>query len=243
MRIAHLTLVTRVGLTAGIIAVVASCSTAPPPLATELPTGSPRHVVSERDRPCTVAVVGDSLAVGITLLARPTQLFAERGCTLLMTDAVMGRKVAAGADVVETWQRLGVLPEVLVVMLGTNDCDGPSMRRGVQRILTAAGPDRPIVWQNTFRDGCDAAVNEALLDLRAEEMASTGTCRLWVIDHHAEVLREPTLVYDGLHLTDDAYRQRARDLVELIAPRAVATPCDQTVTPPPTDSAPDTSRI
>lgn len=225
----------RFGLVAVLAAALAACSTSPPPTAAAFP-GSPRQVVEARERSCSVGIVGDSLAVGIALFGEPTRLLAERGCTLTMSDTRMGRTVAEGAAVVETWQRLDLLPEVLVVVLGTNDCDGASMVSGVERILAAVGPDRPVVWQNTFRAGCDVAVNQALADVRAGEMATTGVCRLWVFDHHGAVTRRPALVHDGLHLATDEYLQRTRDLVELIAPSTVATPCERDA--PPTDDEP-----
>ena len=50
---------------------------------------------------------------------------AERGCTLTFTSAAKSRFTEDGVQTVENIARLGFLPEVLVVALGTNDSADP----------------------------------------------------------------------------------------------------------------------
>lgn len=167
---------------------------------------------------CQVGVVGDSLTVGARDLGGLQARFEQADCTVAIIDARTNRPTREGADIVERWADVGVLPRILVVALGTNDCNGPSFSTQVDRILAAAGPRRPVVWVNTWRDGCDAAIN-AVLDRERTELADARDDggNLWILDHHGWVDSNPAVLSrDGVHLTGTGYRSHAARIVTMV---------------------------
>jgi hypothetical protein len=181
------------------------------------PQGTPKQRTDAAGVACTVGIVGDSLSVGVDRFGDPTTKFRQRGCTLRQIDPKGGRTVGEGAAIVEHWAATGQLPEILIVLLGTNNCDYASMADGVRRILTAAGPDRPVVWQNTYRAGCDGPVNQALMDAQAAELRRPNGGRLWIVDHNTRVRNNPRLVSDGIHMGPDGYREGTTILADAVS--------------------------
>lgn len=156
---------------------------------------------------CQVGVVGDSLIVGARDYGNLAGRLAARGCGVTAIDATVGRPAAAGADVVERWARQGRMPRIVVVALGTNDCNTAAFTRAAQRITAAAG-GRPVVWVNTYRAGCDRHINPVISSLGGA----------WVLDHHSWVAaNRGVLSRDGVHLTAAGYRQHAERIATKVA--------------------------
>lgn len=176
------------------------------------PTDTP---ISRAGGSCSVGVVGDSLTVGARDLGGLAARVSARGCTLVALDARKSRPTAEGASIVEGWASRGALPSILVVALGTNDCSTAAFVPAMNRILAAAGPDRPVVWVNSFRRGCDGAVNGPLLatQLRLGERPDKGN--LWIVDNCSWLTARPGLLArDGVHLRDGGgYSQLADRIV------------------------------
>jgi hypothetical protein len=87
----------------------------------------------------------------------------------------------------------------------------------VRRILDAVGPDRAVVWQNTYRSGCDGPVNQALADQQSADLARPHGGRLWVIDHRSIVAANPRLVSDGIHMGPQGYRDSAVRIADAVS--------------------------
>lgn len=168
------------------------------------------------DPACQVGVVGDSLIVGARDTGGLVSKFAARGCAVTAVDAQVSRHTSAGAEVVEGWAAHGVLPRILVVALGTNDCSGPGFETQLRRILTAAGPDRPIVWVNTWRPGCDVAVNGVIGRVQFE-MADHGVgSNMWILDHWGFIEANRGLLSRGVHLNAAGYQAHADRIVQAV---------------------------
>ena len=114
-------------------------------------------------------------------------------------------------DIVERWKRESTIPPILVVGLGTNDCSASVFERHVRRILSAAG-DRPVVWVNTWRSGCDLAVNDVLLGIQKDELnARADGGNLWIVDHWSWVnSNRGVLSTDRIHLNRPGYKALRR---------------------------------
>lgn len=169
------------------------------------------------DPACQVGVIGDSLTVGARDLGGLVGRFGSVGCAVVNVDARVGRPAAEGASIAEAWAAWGVMPRVLVVAVGTNDCSRGPMASAVRRVLDAAGPDRPVVWVNTWRRGCDGPVNGALLDAQAALGARPDSGNLWIVDHWSAVRADPGLLArDGVHLSAAGYRAHADRIVRAV---------------------------
>ena len=166
----------------------------------------PSPTIADRAGGCTVGIVGDSLAVGS--MPYWDEAFASRGCELSFVNARGGRPTLEGVEVIEQLARLGWLPKVLVVALGTNDPIDPRLFGPlVQRVMSAAG-DRPVVWVNIDKPFVEHTLNWAL------RLAGELDDDLFVYDWNGVADRFPQLrVADRIHLTEGGYRLRA----ELIA--------------------------
>lgn len=197
-------------LSVGVLAfVLAGCLPAP--------QGTPKQRIDATGRRCTVGLVGDSLGEGINQVGGLAVSLARRGCALIQVDVRRNRNVAQGAEIVERWAGTGQLPEVLIVILGTNDCSYAAMNAGVRRILDAAGPDRPIVWQNVYRGGCDEPVNRALDDARNALLARPDGGNVWIVNHSDRVSANRSLVTDGVHMRAAGYRDDATILADTVS--------------------------
>jgi hypothetical protein len=168
---------------------------------------------------CEVGVIGDSLVVGARDHGHLVAKLQQRGCTVRAVDARVGRSTSAGADVAEHWRRVGAMPAILIVGLGTNDCVPSVFERHMRRIYAAAGPHRPIVWVNTWRPGCDLRINHVLDRFQNSELnARPDLGNVWILDHWAWIDRRRHLLWtDGIHLTKEAgYPAHADRLVGAI---------------------------
>lgn len=169
------------------------------------------------DGACEVGIVGDSLVVGARDIGRLTQVLASRGCAVTAVDARTGRSTAEGANVVDAWAALGALPRVLVVGLGTNDCNAAAFEAQVRRILARVGPDRPVVWVNSWRPGCDTALNDVLFAVQAELGARSDGGNLWILNHWQWIYENPGLLArDRVHLNADGYRAHAQRIADKV---------------------------
>jgi hypothetical protein len=180
------------------------------------PTDSAKGRLAAKGQPCTVDLVGDSLSLGAHKYGGITEKFAAAGCELRNVDTVGGRRPEQGADVVERWAREQRLSSALVVVLGTNDCwNEAGMIRAMHRIHAAAGPDRPIVWVNSWRQGaCDYVVNRVLENSLVEQhFARPDNGRMWIVDHWAWMAQNPGRAGDGIHLAPASYGEYADRIV------------------------------
>lgn len=133
---------------------------------------------------CDVGVIGDSLTVGARDYGNLIGKLKARGCSVRAVDARVGRPTSEGANIAEHWKRVGAMPRILVVALGTNDCQAANFERHVRRIYNAAGPHRPIIWVNTWRPGCDLRINAVIDRIQNNELnkrADKGN--MWILDH------------------------------------------------------------
>ncbi len=165
-----------------------------------------------------MGVVGDSLTVGARDSGGLAERFAARGCAVTEIDALVSRPTAEGAAIVESWAAADSLPGILVVALGTNECSAASFTASARRILAAAGPERPVVWVNTWRPGCDTAVNDSLFALQNElDAARTDGGNLWILNHWSWIYdnRWP-LATDGVHLNPIGYAAHADRIVAAV---------------------------
>jgi lysophospholipase L1-like esterase len=168
-------------------------------------------VVRNRDEPATAAsqgtvtLVGDSLNVGV----EPYLAKAMPGWRLVINDRV-GRSTPEGIAEIEAGRP--VLSSHVVVSLGTNDPPGAvtAFRTEVARLLDLVGANRCVVWATIWRDG---APNDAFNTvLRA---AVEVNRRLRLVEWAEMVRAHPHwLAPDGLHGTEEGYRERARAIAE-----------------------------
>ena len=192
--------------TAVIAVATALCLTAtacdPPP--NPSPGGSARS--------CTVGVVGDSLTVGSGPFWR--EAFESRGCRLSFVNARGGRFTSEGVEVIRNLARVGWLPDVLVVALGTNDQIDPRyFAPQVQEVMRLAG-DRPVVWVNIDKPWVEVTLNLAL------KLGKILYPNLWVYDWNKFADRFPQIrLPDKIHLTEGGYRLRAALIARYVAGR------------------------
>ncbi len=172
----------------------------------------PSPTPASTGRSCTVGVVGDSLAVG----SAPywAEAFNSRGCALSFVNARGGRPTSEGVAVIENLARLGWLPDVLVVALGTNDSVDPrTFAPKVQHVMSIVG-DRPVVWVNI-----DKPIVEYTLNLTLN-LAKMVYKNLWVYDWNSFADEFPQIrLEDKIHLTDGGYHLRAALIARYVTGR------------------------
>ncbi len=178
------------------------------------PAGTPRS----RVRACQVGVIGDSLTVGANQSGL-REAFSRRGCTLAFSNARSGRPTSEGATLAENIARVGWMPQILVVALGTNDWDPVVFERHARRILAAAG-NRPVVWVNTYKGNNLAnsqSINNVLVRLQIERSGLAGGGNLWVWDHYGFVAaNRGVLAGDRVHLSGGGYRVHAANIAAAV---------------------------
>lgn len=166
----------------------------------------------------TVTLVGDSLNVGI----EPYVPDALPGWKIVTNDQV-GRVTPQGIDELEAGRP--ALSNYVVVSLGTNDPPAAvtAFRRDVRRFLELVGPNRCVAWATIWRDGKpNEEFNGVLRD------AARANRRVRLIEWAEMVERSPDLLAaDGLHGSEDGYRERAREVAAAVKSCAPA----QSVTP------------
>jgi hypothetical protein len=145
-------------------------------------------------------LLGDSLNVGI----EPW-----------LPDALPGWTIVSASRVgMATYEGVGVLARTddrqtshVIVSLGTNDSpDGVAgFRTEVRRVLQAIGPGRCVVWATVWRGEANPAFDAVLRD------AGAARSRIRIVDWSEMVTEHPDwLAPDGVHATDEGYRERAR---------------------------------
>jgi hypothetical protein len=149
-------------------------------------------------------VNGDSLAVG----TRPYIPPALRGWKVTQSTAV-SRHAHQGADVMRSYGRR--LPRVIHVSLGTNDDPNQlaGFRAAIEDVMEVAGERRCVVWANIVRPPVDGTGYEGYN--RALARADRARDNLRVVNWARMVSRHPEwLADDGVHVSSDGYRARAR---------------------------------
>ncbi len=116
----------------------------------------------------------------------------------------------------EAWAAHGMLPRILVVALGTNDCSGPGFEVQLRRILKAAGPTRPIVWVNTWRPGCDVAINGVIGSVQFHMADHGAGSNLWILDFWGFIQANRAMLSSGVHLNGAGYRSHADRIVSAV---------------------------
>ena len=148
-------------------------------------------------------MVGDSIT--FMSLEPLHAMFAAEGFTEVTVDAVPGRPIAEGVDIVELVVASGPAPDVWVVALGTNDLyystDVTAYRALVDSLLMQIPESAPVVWVDTFirdRIAESRAFNEAL----AEALDERGDAQIARWFARCESEGELLLASDGVHPTD-----------------------------------------
>ncbi len=170
-----------------------------------------------------VAIIGDSLTVGVTSPAFVAETLQSRllaqGRPVTLVSARVGRPLREGIEVVEARRAEVGAADVVLVALGTNDLWGSvasSDERAAAAIaelrdaVRAVDPTTVVVWVDVAAmpvPGRAATFNRALattaaLDDRFE------VCR-W---SEGALARPATFASDGIHLTGEGYRHR-RDVM------------------------------
>jgi lysophospholipase L1-like esterase len=181
--------------------------------------------------PAQVALLGDSLTVGVDEIGRVAVRLSSVGYGLAWVDAEVGRTTRQAVAALRTRRRS--MPKVIVIGLGTNDVvDKLPLNRFAAQIddmMAIAGSGRSVIWLNVHlgRSNAEARSTRALNDelLRA----AVRHPNLRVADWDALVSHFPKLVDpDGVHLTTRGYELRARYTAsvvdELLGPRGVVRP-------------------
>ncbi len=154
-----------------------------------------------------VLVVGDSLAVGL----RP--YLAQQLGTDVAWDAKSGRTTPQGLVALRAALKV-VEPTTVVVSLGTNDGSDPArFQSRIDRVLTAIGPKRCVVWANIYRParkGPYAALNTVL----SAEAARVS--RLHLVDWLSAVKGRDVTLPDGLHPNTTGFEYRSRLIADAV---------------------------
>jgi lysophospholipase L1-like esterase len=155
-------------------------------------------------------VNGDSLAVG----TKPYLTRELRGWRVTQSTEV-SRHAAEGAAVMRAYG--ASLPPVVHVSLGTNDDPRQvsSFRAAIREVMRVAGPERCVVWTNIVRPAVKGrgygGYNRAL----AQESRARDNLR--IVDWAALVRRHRGwLSGDGVHVTAEGYRGRARAVARTV---------------------------
>jgi lysophospholipase L1-like esterase len=147
--------------------------------------------------------LGDSLSVGTApyLAARLPEYRIDRiydvGLHAYDAAMIVGRRQAS-------------LPSVVVISAGTNDDPRIvfTFARAVSRVLSAAGPDRCVVWPTIARPAAVGAAYDGLNRALARNAARAPN--LVLVDWVGMVRRHPRwLADDGVHVSVAGYRARA----------------------------------
>ncbi len=124
-----------------------------------------RTLTFQELRRCEVAVLGDSLTVGVKPYLESTM--ERRNCELVWVDALSGRRTGEGIEVLRERISDGDLPSVLIVGLGTNDryqLDQFSDR--VDEVVELAN-GRHVIWIETAHLPIRARLNAILAERAA----------------------------------------------------------------------------
>lgn len=156
-------------------------------------------------------VNGDSLAVG----TKPYFPGALPGWSI-RTSATISRHAYEGASILRA--QGSSLARVIFVSLGTNDDprNTGSFRRSVRSIMSAAGPERCVVWSTIVRPavaGKSYRAYNRILKAQAKRRPNLRVFR-WraLLSKHPDWLGP-----DGVHVDAVGYETRARAIAKKIA--------------------------
>jgi lysophospholipase L1-like esterase len=125
----------------------------------------------------------------------------------LDVDAVVGRQVATGVDVLRERAAAGQLPDTVIVDLGTN---GPMTSDQFDDIMSILGPARRVVFVNIRAPRPWEGLTNAVLADGASHHPNVQ-----LVDWHSATEGHPELLWDdGIHLTPAG----AEAYAELVAP-------------------------
>ena len=147
-----------------------------------------------------VYAIGDSVLLG----ARPCLKD-----TIVASNAHENRTIYEGADLVERKAADGSLPPRVVVALGTN---GPFGFKPLDRLMTAAGPDRSVYWVTTELPDVPQYGYEEQVNQKLRAMPGRWP-NAHVIDWNASVAAD-TLYPDGIHLNPQGCQYYANLVLE-----------------------------
>jgi GDSL-like Lipase/Acylhydrolase family len=213
-----------------VVLAISACSVGARPTLGATTTVAPRTVPRPKSKPTVVggagaaavstgaidvAVVGDSLTVGIQdTLPRDAR---DRGFTVQI-DAKKGREIPEGVKVIE---KLVPGKDMVVIALGTNDARGSLDAKAasllIEQALDAVGTTLPVLWVNVYRDPKTEAGRAAQRFNAALEAERATHPNLTVADW-ATAMNGNTKIMssDGIHLSDDGYKQRSTWVAEQI---------------------------
>ena len=155
-------------------------------------------------------VNGDSLAEG----TRP-YIPKELPDWSVRQSTKVSRHAAEGADVMRRFGRS--LARVIHVSLGTNDDPGQTgaFRAAIGEVMDVAGGDRCVVWANIVRPPYRGVSYRGYNRVLAQEDERRDN--LLVLNWVRMVRRRPGwLAGDGVHVSAEGYRARARSAARLV---------------------------
>lgn len=179
-----------------------------------------------RDR---VAIVGDSLMVGVTahsILGNETiqDRLVEQGRRVTLVNSRIGRTLAQGIDVIRSERAAIERSDIVLIGLGTNNVWGTAGSSEAEaaieivRVTEAVrtiDPDTIVIWIDLSVESVGARTsnfNEALTSVaQSSDMIEVCEWRDQAITHAG------TFAPDGIHLTGPGYRARRDILLACIA--------------------------
>lgn len=157
--------------------------------------------------PRGILIYGDSLAIGLSAYAGGA--FAAAGLPTPKVEGRIGMKAATGLANLRA--RCTSLPSTVIVSLGTNDfwLSSTTAEGWVNSLAACAGPQRTIIWVNTYLRPRSAVyagyrnVNRGLL------RAAVRHPNVHIIDWASFVAGGGISLRDGVHPFAAGYRLRA----------------------------------
>lgn len=172
--------------------------------------------------PASAAVIGDSIALSAQELV--TAALEALDVEVVAYDAVESRRMVSGgaslpsgATAIEGVLDAGLLPELWVVALGTNDVGAQSRpETSAEDIATVIGllpDDAHVVWVDTWVRDLDpqAVTMNELLRTVLQERPNTV-----VVDWHARGAVDGLIIDDGVHLSNKGKVEFARSIADTL---------------------------
>jgi hypothetical protein len=172
------------------------------------PEPRPQPAPAQSLAPSRIALVGDSLAVGIQ--APLTNVLSGWSLT---TNARVGRPLAEGMGIV---RGMSERPPVLAISLFTNDAPGAvsTLRAAVQETIERQTGHGCVVWATIVRPAV-GGVTYARANQALEQLAAANPAVMKLVPWAQEVADHPEwLGTDGVHATPAGYSARAQMYAE-----------------------------